>query len=440
MKIERKPSTALLPTPVVLLTSPATAEAANIITLAWVGMVCSTPPMISVAIRPSRHSYAPRERGARVRRQHPARRPGGGRSTWPACSRATSTTSSRSSASRRAPASQVAAPLIDECPINLECVVRHQLALGAHDLFIAEIVAVHYDEEVLDARGRLKTAELDAWPTWTASTGRWASGSAATARRRRPSGPRRSRLERRALLHHHSHLLRQRRAPPGARLHDHRRRHPGALPPPEGRRRLLPHRRGRARQQGRPGRGRARPHAAAARRPAGAALPGARAPAQRHQRLLHPHHRPRARGLRAAVRRAPEGGRRHREAHLRRPLLHRLRGLLVRARPGADGTCPDHGIKPVWLEEENYYFLLSKYQDRLAEFFRAQPRLREAAGRATTRPCRSSSRASTTSPSAAPASPGACRCRGTRSRSSTCGSTRSSTTSRRSPTRAPART
>ena len=25
----------------------------------------------------------------------------------------------------------------------------------------------------------------------------------------------------------------------------------------------------------------------------------------------------------------------------------------------ADGLCPDHGIKPVWLEEENYYFLLS---------------------------------------------------------------------------------
>ncbi len=38
-----------------------------------------------------------------------------------------------------------------------------------------------------------------------------------------------------------------------------------------------------------------------------------------------------------------------------------------------DGTCPDHGVKPVWLEEENYYFLLSRYQDRLAEFFRANP-------------------------------------------------------------------
>jgi methionyl-tRNA synthetase len=38
-----------------------------------------------------------------------------------------------------------------------------------------------------------------------------------------------------------------------------------------------------------------------------------------------------------------------------------------------DGTCPQHGIKPTWLEEENYYFLLSRYQERLAEFFRANP-------------------------------------------------------------------
>jgi methionyl-tRNA synthetase len=38
-----------------------------------------------------------------------------------------------------------------------------------------------------------------------------------------------------------------------------------------------------------------------------------------------------------------------------------------------DGTCPDHGIKPTWFEEENYYFLLSRYQERLAEFFRANP-------------------------------------------------------------------
>jgi flavin reductase (DIM6/NTAB) family NADH-FMN oxidoreductase RutF len=58
------------------------------------------------------------------------------------------------------PATSVGAPLIAECPVNLECVVRHQLKLGSHDLFLAEIVAAHYDEEVLDSRGRLRPREV----------------------------------------------------------------------------------------------------------------------------------------------------------------------------------------------------------------------------------------------------------------------------------------
>ena len=58
MKIARKPSTALLPTPVVLLSVAGHGkQKPNMITLAWVGTVCSSPPMLSVAIRPSRHSH-----------------------------------------------------------------------------------------------------------------------------------------------------------------------------------------------------------------------------------------------------------------------------------------------------------------------------------------------------------------------------------------------
>ncbi len=37
------------------------------------------------------------------------------------------------------------------------------------------------------------------------------------------------------------------------------------------------------------------------------------------------------------------------------------------------GKCPVHGTEPVWLEEENYYFLLSRYQDRLREFYLENP-------------------------------------------------------------------
>ena len=52
------------------------------------------------------------------------------------------------------PASKVSPPLIKECPVCLECVVKQTLSLGTHDVFIAEIVAVQYDESVLDEQGR----------------------------------------------------------------------------------------------------------------------------------------------------------------------------------------------------------------------------------------------------------------------------------------------
>jgi flavin reductase (DIM6/NTAB) family NADH-FMN oxidoreductase RutF len=162
MKIARKPSTALLPTPVVLLSVAGHGkQKPNMITLAWVGTVCSSPPMLSVAIRPSRHSHglvnAAREFVVNIPRADQLREV----DLAGMVSGAEHDKFEELGFTAR-PASQVAAPLIEECPINIECVVRHQLALGAHDLYIAEIVATQYDEELLDARGRLKTAGLDA--------------------------------------------------------------------------------------------------------------------------------------------------------------------------------------------------------------------------------------------------------------------------------------
>ncbi len=34
-----------------------------------------------------------------------------------------------------------------------------------------------------------------------------------------------------------------------------------------------------------------------------------------------------------------------------------------------DGNCPQHGIPPEWVEEKNYFFRLSAYQDRLLELY-----------------------------------------------------------------------
>jgi len=162
MKIERKPSTALLPTPVVLLSVAGHGkQKPNMITLAWVGTVCSSPPMLSVAIRPARHSHglvdAAREFVVNIPRADQVQEVDLA-GVW---SGAEHDKFEELGFTAR-PSSQVAAPLIEECPINIECVVRHQLALGAHDLYIAEIVATQYDEDLLDSRGRLKTARLHA--------------------------------------------------------------------------------------------------------------------------------------------------------------------------------------------------------------------------------------------------------------------------------------
>ncbi len=160
MKIERKPSTALLPTPVVLLSVAGHGkDKDNIITLAWVGTVCSAPPMLSVAIRPTRHSHrlvnAAREFVVNVPRADQLEQVDLA-GVW---SGATHDKFGELGFTAQ-PAKHIAAPLIAECPINIECVARHQLDLGAHDLYLAEIVAVQYDEEVLDSRGRVKTRAL----------------------------------------------------------------------------------------------------------------------------------------------------------------------------------------------------------------------------------------------------------------------------------------
>jgi len=46
-----------------------------------------------------------------------------------------------------------------------------------------------------------------------------------------------------------------------------------------------------------------------------------------------------------------------------------------------DGCCPTHGTKPSWIKEENYFFRLSKYADRLLAHIEANPGFIEPASR-----------------------------------------------------------
>ena len=49
--------------------------------------------------------------------------------------------------------SKVLAPLIGECPVNIECKVTECRELGSHHMFLAEVKAVHISESYMDAKG-----------------------------------------------------------------------------------------------------------------------------------------------------------------------------------------------------------------------------------------------------------------------------------------------
>ena len=148
-KVTLETSALIVPAPVLLLSCVGEAGSPNIMGVSWASVACATPPMVSVAVRAERLSYSLiRETGEFVLNLPPA-----------SLIRAVDFcgTVSGQDVDKFAktgltpmPGLKVRAPLIRECPVNLECVVRQSLVLGSHVLFLAEVVALRADDEVVE--------------------------------------------------------------------------------------------------------------------------------------------------------------------------------------------------------------------------------------------------------------------------------------------------
>ena len=146
----------LNPTPVVMVSCGATLDEYNIITIAWAGTVNSDPPMCSISVRPERHSYEIiKKEGAFVinlvnKQLAPY-------ADW--CGVRSGRKYNKFVETGLTPvrATQVNAPMIEEAPVNLECKVTQIIPLGSHDMFLAEVVAVHVNEKLFSP----KTDALD---------------------------------------------------------------------------------------------------------------------------------------------------------------------------------------------------------------------------------------------------------------------------------------
>jgi flavin reductase (DIM6/NTAB) family NADH-FMN oxidoreductase RutF len=160
MKIKKNPYTALFPCPVVLVTCLDSTGKPNIITLAWAGTVCSEPPTIGLGIRPSRYSHklieSTREFVVNIPTAKILRE-------TDYCGVKSGRDIDKFSKTKltQEPADKVKPPLIRECPVNMECILKDKLPLGTHDLFLGEIIQVHINQEVLDQKGKIDFTKAD---------------------------------------------------------------------------------------------------------------------------------------------------------------------------------------------------------------------------------------------------------------------------------------
>ena len=132
----------LYPVPAVMVSCRGNDGNSNLITVAWAGTVCSDPPMVSISVRPERHSHRLLvESGefainltteALVRKADESGvRSGRDCNKWELLGLT------------EEEASKIKAPLVKESPVNLECRVTERIPLGTHDLFLAEVLAVY---------------------------------------------------------------------------------------------------------------------------------------------------------------------------------------------------------------------------------------------------------------------------------------------------------
>lgn len=153
-KIKLKGSVILNPVPVVLVTSRNKEGKNNVFTVGWTGTINTKPPMLYISVRPERLSYEYIKESMDFVVNLPSSN----------LVKAVDYCGVRSGKRNDKIAEmgftlkesdEVHAPYIEECPINIECKVTNIVPLGTHDMFIAEVVGSHINENLFDENGKI---------------------------------------------------------------------------------------------------------------------------------------------------------------------------------------------------------------------------------------------------------------------------------------------
>lgn len=159
MKENLKAEAVLGPVPTAMV-SCGDKENANIITIAWTGIVNSEPPLVYVSVRPTRYSYEIIKRTGEFCINLPDEK-----LVWAADYCGTKSGKNvdkfKEAHLTKEECQCIGCPAIQECPISLECKVKEIKELGSHHMFIAEVVNVKANKSiVVDEKIQIGKANL----------------------------------------------------------------------------------------------------------------------------------------------------------------------------------------------------------------------------------------------------------------------------------------
>ena len=148
-----KGSVLTAPLPPVLVSCGST-EKPNVLTIAWTGILNTQPPVTYISVRPERYSYGIiKESGEFVinlATEELVRAV-----DYCGVKSGSKVDKLKDTGLTVSPSENIGAPMIDQCPLSLECKVRQIIELGTHDMFMADIVGVNAANDLIDQNGRL---------------------------------------------------------------------------------------------------------------------------------------------------------------------------------------------------------------------------------------------------------------------------------------------
>ncbi|MDE7413370.1 MAG: flavin reductase family protein [Muribaculaceae bacterium] len=148
-KISWKPGTMIYPLPAALVTCGGSPRDWNMLTVAWLGTICTNPAMCYISVRPERFSYPILKKYMEFTINL----------TTTSMTRATDWAGVRSGKDfdkwketglTPMPGEKVASPTIEESPLSIECRVKSIMSLGSHDMFIADVLNVRADSSFIN--------------------------------------------------------------------------------------------------------------------------------------------------------------------------------------------------------------------------------------------------------------------------------------------------